>query len=144
MAAPGGIDRSFPPRWHSPKAGLIGEMAKAFKIPATGVVDYQWFIVDPGFKHDVWVKAAEGKPGNRSVVHHMVLCYMPPGQTEPDPSDPLLKAVASSGPGIPALVTPDGYARRIPAGSKLVFQMHSPPNGTKQTAKREGARVFAY
>jgi hypothetical protein len=118
-------------------------MPKAFKVPATGIVDYQYFIVDPGFKHDVWIKAAEGKPSNRSVVHHMVLCYMPPGQNEPDPSDPLLKAVASSGPGIPALVTPEGYARRIPAGSKLVFQMHYTPNGTEQTDQSEAGLVFA-
>jgi peroxiredoxin len=133
----------FAEGWRIPKPDLIVKMPKPFKIPATGVVDYQWFVVDPGFKHDVWIKAAEGKPANRSVVHHMVLCYMPPGQKEPDPSDPLLKAVASSGPGIPALITPDGYARRIPAGSKLVFQMHYTPNGTEQTDQSEAGLVFA-
>jgi peroxiredoxin len=133
---------TFAEGWRIPKPDLVVKMPKAFKIPATGVVDYQYFIVDPGFKHDVWVKAAEGKPGNRSVVHHMVLCYMPPGQKEPDPSDPLLKAVASSGPGIPALVTPDGFARRIPAGSKLVFQMHYTPNGTAQIDQSEAGLVF--
>src|SRR5580704_2518140 len=134
---------TFAEGWRIPKPDLVVKMPKAFKVPATGVVDYQYFIVDPGFKHDVWIKAAEGKPSNRSVVHHMVLCYMPPGQNEPDPSDPLLKAVASSGPGIPALVTPDGYARRIPAGSKLVFQMHYTPNGTEQTDQSEAGLVFA-
>lgn len=133
---------TFAEGWRIPKPDLVVKMPKPFKVPATGVVDYQYFIVDPGFKHDVWVKAAEGKPGNRSVVHHMVLCYMPPGQNEPDPADPLLKAVASSGPGIPALVTPDGYARRIPAGSKLVFQMHYTPNGTEQIDQSEAGLVF--
>lgn len=133
----------FAEGWRIPKPDLIVKMPKAFKIPATGVVDYQYFIVDPGLKHDVWVKAAEGKPGNRSVVHHMVLSYMPPGQKEPDPTDPLLKAVASSGPGIPALITPDGFARHIPAGSKLVFQMHYTPNGTEQTDQSEAGLVFA-
>jgi hypothetical protein len=134
---------TFAEGWRIPKPDLIVKMPKAFKIPATGVVDYQYFIVDPGLKHDVWIKAAEGKPGNRSVVHHMVLSYMPPGQKEPDPTDPLLKAVASSGPGIPALITPEGYARHIPAGSKLVFQMHYTPNGTEQTDQSEAGLVFA-
>jgi peroxiredoxin len=134
---------TFAEGWRIPKPDLIVKMPKAFKIPATGVVDYQYFIVDPGFKQDVWIKAAEGKPGNRSVVHHMVLSYMPPGQKGPDPSDPLLKAVASSGPGIPALITPEGYARHVPAGSKLVFQMHYTPNGTEQTDQSEAALVFA-
>jgi peroxiredoxin len=134
---------TFAEGWRIPKPDLVVKMPKPFKVPATGGVEYKYFIIDPGFKHDVWVKAAEGKPSNRSVVHHMVLCYMPPGQTEPDPADPLLKAVASSGPGIPALITPDGYARRIPAGSKLVFQMHYTPNGTEQTDQSEAGLVFA-
>ncbi len=134
---------TFAEGWRIPKPDLVVKMPKPFKVPATGVVDYKYFIVDPGFKHDMWVKAAEGKPSNRSVVHHMVLCYMPPGQTEPDPADPLVHAVASSGPGIPALITPDGYARRIPAGSKLVFQMHYTPNGTEQIDQSEAGLVFA-
>jgi peroxiredoxin len=134
---------TFAEGWRIPKPDIVVKMPKPFKVPATGVVDYKYFIVDPGFKHDVWIRAAEGKPSNRSVVHHMVLFYMPPGQDEPEPTDALLKAVASSGPGIPALVTPDGYARHIPAGSKLVFQMHYTPNGTPQTDQSEAGLVFA-
>ena len=134
---------AFAEGWQIPKPDLVVKMPKPFNVPATGVVDYKYFIVDPGFKHDVWVRAAEGKPSNRSVVHHMVLFYMTPDQTEPEPGDPLLKAVASSGPGIPALITPDGYARRIPAGSKLAFQMHYTPNGSPQVDQSEAGLVFA-
>jgi hypothetical protein len=134
---------TFAEGWRIPKPDLVVKMAKPFNVPATGVVDYKYFIVDPGFKHDVWIRAAEGKPSNRSVVHHMVVFYMPPGQQEPEPTDALLKAVASSGPGIPALITPDGYARHVPAGSKLVFQMHYTPNGTPQTDQSEAGFVFA-
>ena len=54
-----------------------------------------------------------------------------------------MKAVASSGPGIPAMVAPPGYARHIPAGSKLVFQMHYTPNGTPQIDQSEAGLVFA-
>jgi hypothetical protein len=35
-------------------------------------------------------------------------------------------------PGQRIYPLPDGYARRIPAGSKLVFQMHYTPNGVEQ------------
>ena len=34
-------------------------------------------------------------------------------------------------PGQRATIFPPGYARKIPAGSKFVFQMHYTPNGTK-------------
>ena len=79
---------AFTEGWRIPKPDLVVKMPKPFKVPATGVVDYQYFIVDPGFKHDVWVKAAEGRPSNRSVVHHMVVSYMPPGQQSRTPPIP--------------------------------------------------------
>jgi hypothetical protein len=32
-------------------------MPKPFKVRAKGIVQYQYFTVDPGFKRDVWVRA---------------------------------------------------------------------------------------
>ena len=29
---------------------------KPFHVPATGVVDYQMFMVDPGWKEDKWIR----------------------------------------------------------------------------------------
>ena len=54
-------------------------MAQEYKVPATGVLDYQRFVVDPGFKEDVWVQAAECRPGNRKVVHHILVYILAPG-----------------------------------------------------------------
>ena len=114
------------------------------RSPATGVVDYQYFIVDPGFKHDMWVKAAEGKPSNRSVVHHMVLCLHAAGTDRARSGGPAGSRGRLVGAReFPPLITPDGYARRIPAGSKLVFQMHYTPNGTEQIDQSEAGLVFA-
>ena len=42
-------------------------------------VRYQYFIVDPGFNEDKWIKAAECRPGNRAVVHHIIVGVVPPG-----------------------------------------------------------------
>jgi thiol-disulfide isomerase/thioredoxin len=143
-------DRSQLPRaipfaegWRIPKPDLIVKMPKPYKVAAKGIIEYQYFIVDPGFKHDVWVRAAENRPGNRSVVHHMALFYMPPGQIEMEPADLLFRTVAAFTPGTPPLMPPDGIARRVPAGSKLVFQMHYTPNGTEQLDQSEVALVFA-
>ena len=91
----------------------------------------------------MWVRAAENRPGNRSVVHHMALFYMPPGQLEMEPADLLFRTVAAFTPGTPPLMPPDGIARHVPAGSKLVFQMHYTPNGTEQVDQSEVALVFA-
>jgi peroxiredoxin len=133
----------FDPDWRIPKPDLIVRMPKPFTVPAKGVVPYQYFVVDPGFKEDVWVRCAEGRPGDRSVVHHMILFSLPPGQTGHRGEDALGNAIASFVPGKPATIWPDGYARRIPAGSKLVFQMHYTPNGTEQVDQSEAGLVFA-
>ena len=34
---------------------------------------YQYFQIDPGFKEDKWVSAVEIQPGNRAVVHHVLM-----------------------------------------------------------------------
>ena len=41
--------------------------------------------------------------------------------------------ITATAPGSPPLLLPTGYAKLIPAGSKLVFQMHYTPNGVAQT-----------
>ena len=48
-------------------------------MPATGEVRYQYFVVDPGFTEDKWIQAAECRPGNRAVVHHIIVGVVPPG-----------------------------------------------------------------
>jgi len=128
--------------WRIPKPDLIVKMPKPFKVAAKGTIEYQYFIVDPGFKHDMWIRAAENRPGNRNVVHHMALFYMPADKVELEPADLLTRTVAEFTPGTPPMIPPEGIARRVPAGSKLVFQMHYTPNGTEQFDQSEIALVF--
>ncbi|MBX7075085.1 MAG: thioredoxin family protein [Pirellulales bacterium] len=100
---------------------------KPFKVPAEGEIEYKYFTVDPGFTEDKWVQAAEARAGNRAVVHHIIVFIEPPGEKKNAISfDGFLVATA---PGARPMVLPDGYAKRIPKGSKLKFQMHYTPNG---------------
>jgi peroxiredoxin/mono/diheme cytochrome c family protein len=134
---------SFPDGWRIPQPDLIVKMPAPFTVPAQGIVDYKYFTVDPGFTHDVWVRAAEARPGNRRVVHHMLLFYLPPEQGWPQPVDPLFNAVAGFAPGLPPGDAPVGYARRIPAGSRLVFQMHYTPDGSEQVDQSEVGLILS-
>jgi peroxiredoxin len=104
---------------------------KPYSVPATGEVRYQYFVVDPGFTEDKWVQLAECRPGNRAVVHHIIVAVMPSGQrlSGEDFASNWLTATA---PGARPLMLPDGLAKHVPAGSRLVFQMHYTPNGTAQ------------
>lgn len=128
--------------WRIPQPDVVFRMPEAYQVPAKGVVPYQHFYLDPGFTEDMWVCSTEARPGNRSVVHHLILFYLPPGQQRHKPEDPLFNTIASFAPGMPALVAPEGCALRIPAGSQLVFQVHYTPNGSPQTDISEAGLIF--
>jgi peroxiredoxin len=133
----------FSEEWTIPEPRTVFRMPEAFQVPATGTVEYQYFWFDPKFTEDKWVYAAEARPGNREVVHHLIMFYVPPGQDTFRPEDPLFNAIAAFAPGMPALYDTERWAARIPAGSKLVFQVHYTPNGKATTDQSEAAVAFA-
>jgi peroxiredoxin len=104
---------------------------RPFDVPATGVVSLQNFAVDPGWQEDRWITAIEPRPGNPSVVHHILIYVVPPegGETDLRSDDPFLMAYV---PGLRQEPLPSGYARHVRAGSKLVFSVHYTPNGLPQ------------
>jgi peroxiredoxin len=113
----------------SPPDLVLQMRERPFQVPATGTVEYQYFVVDPQFSEDRWVSAAQVIPGNAGVVHHCIVFIRPPDGGE-------FRGVGwLSGfvPGQRPFVFPPGLARKVPAGSKLVFQMHYTPNGTPQS-----------
>ena len=134
--------KTFETGWQIGKPDLVIPMdKKPFSVPATGVLEYKYFVVDPGFKEDKWIKAAECRIGNRAVVHHIIVAadsggLRPHGSVQSE----WISAIA---PGSPPLVLPEGYAKLIPAGSKIVFQMHYTPNGTAQKDLSKVGFIFA-
>lgn len=134
--------REFAAGWRIPEPDAVFKMPYAFDVPAKGVVSYKHFMFDPGFTEDKWVIGSEARPGNRSVVHHLILFFVPPGQEKYRPEDALFNMVAAYAPGMPALAGPESLALRIPAGSKLCFQVHYTPNGSPQTDLSEAGLIF--
>jgi peroxiredoxin len=127
-------DLPIPPQfitgWRMSQPDLIIPVRQeAFTVPATGVVDYQYLKVDPKFTEDKYAIAAEARPGNPAVVHHIIAFLMIPGQRDID----LGKMLIGYAPGTSPLVFPEGTAMKIPAGTQFVFEMHYTPNGTEQT-----------
>lgn len=119
---------------------LILEMRDlAFDVAAEGTVEYQYFVVDPGFTDDKWILDAQTMPGNRSVVHHIIVFIRAPELSRPRDAGWLTAYV----PGARQAKMPEGGARLVPAGSKFVFQMHYTPNGQEQTDLSKLGLVFA-
>jgi len=108
-------------------------------VPAEGTVEYRYYTTKTGFTEDKWVKVAECMPGNRAVVHHIIVFLKPPSKAGDAASGRgAARGTASFGqlcgfaPGTRPIVLEPGMAKLIPAGWELVFQMHYTPNGSPQ------------
>jgi peroxiredoxin len=133
--------RKFVEGWQIGEPDQIVYMRdESYKVPAEGVVEYQYFSVDPGWTEDKWVQATESRPGNRSVVHHIIVFLQVPGK-EGDFGN--RGGIGGYAPGMTPNVCPPGTALFVPAGSKLVFQMHYTPNGVAQTDRSMVGIKFA-
>jgi peroxiredoxin len=132
----------FADGWRLPRVDQEIFMSQtAFQVPAEGTVNYQYFSVDPGFTEDKWIQGAQCKAGNRAVVHHIILFARSPRGRRGD--DIGAGFVTATAPGAGPLLLPEGMAKKIPAGSRLVFQMHYTPNGSPQTDRSSVGLMFA-
>ncbi|MEM8734859.1 MAG: thiol-disulfide isomerase, partial [Planctomycetota bacterium] len=126
--------------WKIPEPDEVFQMAdEPFNVPAQGVVDYQRFIVDPKWDEDKYVYAAEARPQNRQVVHHILVYIIPPRARRID----LEKVLVGYAPGSLPIYYKDGLAIKVEAGSKFLFEMHYTPNGTEQTDLSYAGVCFA-
>ncbi len=123
--------RGFADGWMIPEPDEVIAMPRPYDVPATGVVGYQNFVVDPGWAEDRWISAIEPRPGNRAVVHHILFFIIPPegGNVDLREDDTYLATYA---PGMQPEVLPTGFARLVQAGSKFLFNIHYTPNGSPQ------------
>lgn len=143
-----GDDKDLPPQrrfregWAIGTPDMIISMPKPFEVPAKAPdgIDYQYITVDPGFKEDRWVQRAEIRAGAPSVVHHCVVLTKTGAELDLHGSGLIL---CGMGPGEMPMDLPDGLAKKVPAGAKLVFQMHYTPNGKAQRDQTSIGLVFA-
>jgi hypothetical protein len=137
---PRGLVIDMPPAdasgWSIGTPDRVFELPEPFAVPAQGVIDYHLATVDPHLSHDVWVTAAEIRPGNPVVVHHASVFLQPPGESDPVEAGSLGSiCLAAMAPGSGPTVLPPGMAKLLPAGWKLLFVVHYVPIG-KATSDR--------
>ncbi len=133
---------SFPKGWSIGDPDLVLSMPKEFDVPAEGVLDYQRFVVDPGFKQDRWVERSEAKPGCKAVHH--ILVYIVKDQNTPlyDPTGNTALLCGQAPGDMPTILEP-GNAVKIPAGSKLIFEIHYTPLGKPMKDRSSIGLIFA-
>ena len=155
--APAGDPKDAPPSrhwtegWNIGKPDAVFEMPKPCPIPARGASRVS--VRDScrlHFSEDKWVERVEVRPSNRATVHHAVVYIREPGSKwlagEPAGELFALPSEAGQRQNPKAFTTSDilmvytpgnsyeewhtGIAKKIPAGSDLVLQMHYTANGT--------------
>jgi hypothetical protein len=143
----------FAEGWTIGKPDAVIEMPNEVQVPAEGVIPYMYVTVPTNFGEDKWVQAAEIRAGNRSVVHHIIVFVQDPapakpGQKQSQPEGQGRGETAGTklcgfAPGEQPKVYPDGTAKLIKAGSKLVFQLHYTTNGEAATDRSYVGLTFA-
>ena len=108
---------------------------------------YRCFSVPTGLESKALARSFEVRPGNRTIVHHLILYGDPDGASAAlDAADPGPGYDCFGGPGIETqtvyggwspggrpLTLPEDVAVAIPAGGRIVMQVHYHPDGTQQS-----------
>jgi mono/diheme cytochrome c family protein len=141
QGAPEGNPKDLPAQhqflegWNIGKPDAVFYLPREYSVPASGVVEYKYFKVATGFTEDKWIQAAEIRPGVRGVVHHIIVFAQKANEPQ--------RLIVGYAPGEQPAVIAKGLARKIPAGSDLIFQVHYTPNGMEARDKSYVGFVFA-
>lgn len=124
-------------------SGIIGNYVNTATLD-----DYRCFIIPTNFASDTYISNIEIIPGNRAMVHHVLLFSDTAGTllNTLDANDPGLgytnfggsgssssKLIGAYVPGSSPLEFPTGMGVKIPANGYLVLQMHYPQGTNGQT-----------
>ena len=182
--------------WRIGEPEQVFSMTEDYTVKPDDPDKYVYFVVPAEFNEDKWVQAAEIRPGNRKVVHHIIAHILTPQamagargggaqldrQAENEPaifykqgglgrvkadapviddganapnggavfkrrvgeegSDLFSVLLTSYAPGKNPDIFAPGMAKRIPAGSKIVFQIHySTFRGSLEKPQRDRTSV---
>jgi hypothetical protein len=171
--APRGNPKDMPPAptysdgWSIGKPDAVFEMQESYKVPAEGVIEYEYFYIPTNFTEPKWIQAIELRPGNREVVHHALAFYrakpdiqrapvlrpnreqsaLPPrakSGLRPQRDDGVPgRILATYAPGTNPQVFRPGTAVRLEPGGVIELQMHYTANGEAGTDRTKIGFVFS-
>jgi len=150
--------RTFPQGWALGEPDMVLEPDESYHLAAEGKDVYRNFVLPMVFKDERWVTATEVAAQNRAVVHHVIAYIDPEGKSvaldAADPGPGFTSTGGSAGfspalwlggwaPGNKPHFTPTGTAVRIPAGSRIVLQVHYHKSGKPETDRTRIGIHFA-
>ncbi|HEU5117517.1 MAG TPA: redoxin domain-containing protein, partial [Isosphaeraceae bacterium] len=128
--------KAWPDGWTIGTPDVVFTMPEPYTVKADGTLPYQHFQVKTHFTEDRWVRAIEPRPGDRAVVHHIIV-YLD------DHTGQKRQHLAAYAPGDIPSIFPPGSAKKIPAGSDLIFELHYTPVGKIHFDQSSVGMIFA-
>ena len=138
------LARQWPGEWKIGTPDAVVQIPTPIEVKATGAMPYQNVTVETDLGEDKWVRGFEVQPTAREVVHHVLIFVRERDGAVPGKRRMGAEDEASGGffaayvPGNNHIIYPDGYAKPLPAGARIKFQIHYTPNGT---ATRDQVRI---
>jgi hypothetical protein len=153
--------------WQIGTPDAVFEMTEPYKVPAAGIIAYEYFYIPTDFTEPRWVQAIEVRPGARAVVHHVLVFY----RAKPDqPALPVLRLnqqqmrlppptslgsqpprrdgtpgrlIATYAPGTDPHVLAPGTALRLEPGGVFELQMHYTAVGQEALDRTKIGLIFS-
>ena len=129
------------PEWPLGKPDLIVEIP-SYKIPASGIVDYQYPVMDNPLTEGRWLKASTARVSQRQAVHHILSGYIPPGADKAGGMTNWGASVGGYTVGMESIVQPKGIGSYIPGGGSIGYQMHYTPFGKEVLSTQQIGLYF--
>ncbi len=167
QSAPRGDAKKEPPtpvfpktEWSHGTPDKVLQLPKPFELEAEGPDVYRNFVFDLGNTEDVFIKAMDVRPGNKTVVHHVIGFLDASGRSveleKNSPDDQpgygtsgggigLIPSGALGGwaPGVMVQETEPGVAFKVKPGTKIVLQVHYHKSGKPEKDQTKVALYYA-
>src|SRR5262249_4067108 len=131
-AAPAFVDG-----WVIGKPDAVLSMQETYTVQPNGPDEYIYFTIPTDFKEDKWVQAAEIRPGNKRIVHHVIAFVQPPEVIA------MMKAAGGrgreiGGMGANSIFYQDGKLIRVKADAQVIDDGCANANGGSALGRRAG------
>lgn len=143
---PAPVPPKFAEGWRGGEPDMVLKFPAPYHLPADGRDQFRCFVLSVNSDKDLYVGAAEFRPGNPRIAHHAIVTVDPTGQARRRAeagggSYPCFGGAGIAGalplvgwsPGADPLPIEPGVARVIPAGADVVVQMHYHPSGKPES-----------
>ncbi|MCW5939410.1 MAG: hypothetical protein KF884_02230 [Fimbriimonadaceae bacterium] len=146
----------FPTDWPLGEPDMTVKMPEKFTLGPDGRDEYWNFVVRPDIKEPVFVSAIDVRPGNRRIVHHVIVFLDRSGRAARQAAQGKAGGFMTFGgigtipsgslggwaPGLMPERYPPGTGIRIDPGTDLVLQVHYSKSGVEETDQTEVALYF--